>query len=334
MTNVQGYNAAGTYNNGISLAITNTNYVLDGADANGKVYGKLVVLADNQFMLSTANTSLATELATLNGEDNMTITFETMPMAAKEWRAMVLPFDITPAELVTKLGVYVVVNKFKSAAYDSKKPTKVNVNFALEMDKIDAGVPFLIKPAAAINWNKDANNSDISFTNKTIVAAPIPQGQFAATPTDDKATFKGTYNKGEILWWGHGLDGTTTNPLKSKWLCYNGATKYAEGDPTTTDGTYTTTTEKSENTWKEPETRPHLLSPMEAYVLLDADATEARIFVEDIENGVTSIKELGVDGTAKAYSVDGWYTLNGVKLQNAPVEKGIYINNGKKVVIK
>jgi hypothetical protein len=202
------------------------------------------------------------------------------------------------------------------------------------MDKIDAGVPFLIKPAANINWIKDAGNHDIKFTEKTIVARPIAQGQGAATPTDDKATFTGTYNLGEILWWGHNLDGTENPGMKSKWLCYNGATKYAKNDPTTEDGTYTTTTEKSENTWKEPEIRPHLLSPMEAYVLLDADATEARIFVEDIENGVTSIKELGVDGTAKAYSVDGWYTLDGVKLQSAPAQKGIYINNGKKVVIK
>ena len=31
---------------------------------------------------------------------------------------------------------------------------------------------------------------------------------------------------------------------------------------------------------------------------------------------------------------DGWYTLNGVKLQGVPTEKGIYIRNGKKMVIK
>ena len=74
------------------------------------------------------------------------------------------------------------------------------------------------------------------------------------------------------------------------------------------------------------------LRPFEAY--LTGVTAGARIFIEDIdENGTTAIKELNVD-TMKAYAVDGWYTLNGVKLQAAPTEKGVYINNGKKVVIK
>jgi hypothetical protein len=36
----------------------------------------------------------------------------------------------------------------------------------------------------------------------------------------------------------------------------------------------------------------------------------------------------------KAYNAEGWYTVNGIKLQSAPTEKGVYINNGKKVVVK
>ena len=33
-------------------------------------------------------------------------------------------------------------------------------------------------------------------------------------------------------------------------------------------------------------------------------------------------------------SFEGWYTLNGVRLNGKPTKKGIYINNGKKIVIK
>ena len=74
------------------------------------------------------------------------------------------------------------------------------------------------------------------------------------------------------------------------------------------------------------------LKPFEAY--LSGITVGARLFIEDIDgNGTTAIKELNVD-TMKAYAVDGWYTLNGVKLEAAPTEKGVYINNGKKVVIK
>ena len=61
---------------------------------------------------------------------------------------------------------------------------------------------------------------------------------------------------------------------------------------------------------------------------------EARIFIEDIDdNGATVIKELNLEDMT-ATTVKGWYTLNGVKLQGVPTEKGVYINNGKKVVIK
>ena len=74
------------------------------------------------------------------------------------------------------------------------------------------------------------------------------------------------------------------------------------------------------------------LKPFEAY--LSDCAPAARVFIEDIDdNGATAIKELNAE-TGKAYTVDGWYTLNGVKLHGAPTEKGVYINNGKKVVIK
>ena len=31
---------------------------------------------------------------------------------------------------------------------------------------------------------------------------------------------------------------------------------------------------------------------------------------------------------------DGWFTIDGKKLDKAPVRKGLYINNGRKVVVK
>lgn len=32
--------------------------------------------------------------------------------------------------------------------------------------------------------------------------------------------------------------------------------------------------------------------------------------------------------------MDGWYTLDGTRLNGQPTRKGIYVNNGKKVIIK
>jgi hypothetical protein len=33
-------------------------------------------------------------------------------------------------------------------------------------------------------------------------------------------------------------------------------------------------------------------------------------------------------------TTDGWYTLNGTRLNGKPSKRGIYINNGRKIVIK
>ena len=62
---------------------------------------------------------------------------------------------------------------------------------------------------------------------------------------------------------------------------------------------------------------------------LQADAL-AISFVDNSE--ATDIQ--GVDTKQVAADYDNWYTLQGVKLDGKPTEKGIYIYNGKKVAIK
>ena len=47
---------------------------------------------------------------------------------------------------------------------------------------------------------------------------------------------------------------------------------------------------------------------------------------------VTSIGE--IDTRTGEITFDGWYTLDGVRLDSKPTQKGVYINNGKKVAIK
>ena len=51
-----------------------------------------------------------------------------------------------------------------------------------------------------------------------------------------------------------------------------------------------------------------------------------------IKSIVTAEEEMDVE--KKALSTEGWYTVSGVKLQGAPTQKGVYIKDGKKVIIK
>lgn len=57
----------------------------------------------------------------------------------------------------------------------------------------------------------------------------------------------------------------------------------------------------------------------------------AIVFVDE-EEGTETTSLNGVESTERTYS-DGCYTLDGVKVQN-PTKKGIYIKNGKKIIIK
>lgn len=287
----------GTKTGAILLTITNTNYTLKAGTENGD----LVVLSTSDFELDPADTELASKLAVADGND-YAIQFASMPMNGREWYALVLPFATSPAELVGKLGTYVVVNKLTGSTIDASG--KVEVTFGLEMDEIKAGEPFLIKAADDVDW------SVVTGTNKFSSREISKDIDPAIT---DKATFTGTYEAGSVKW-GYELDGTTEDAdAKYRWLAH----KEYKGD----------------NNWKNPKSNAHVLSPMEAYLILDSEASSARVYVEDFENGASVIKSLSVD-EINGMILNGWYTLDGVKLQSAPTQKGIYINNGKKVIIK
>ena len=65
-----------------------------------------------------------------------------------------------------------------------------------------------------------------------------------------------------------------------------------------------------------------------------AEVLPERISVRliDAEGNVTGIGTL--ETRTGEVTLDGWYTLDGTRLSGQPTQKGIYVNNGKKVVIK
>ena len=80
------------------------------------------------------------------------------PWAAEVWNTMVLPFEVTVAELSTQLG-YAIVN-----VVNPEKTTEGNVAFKLEMQKIPANTPFCVKTSANI-----VDAKELTFANKKIV---------------------------------------------------------------------------------------------------------------------------------------------------------------------
>jgi hypothetical protein len=303
--------------NAIKATISNDNYVLTNT---AEQWGTLKINEVSEIVLDPTQ-DMANDINNFNGK-TVKVKFANMTMKAKEWYAIVLPFATTPAELVKGLGMYVVCNHL-----DTENSTDQNYKFTLQMDELPAGVPFLIKPAQNLDWadfdlgmevgGTTEEPSDPVAVKKTIVSAITP----AVAYLDDKelVTFTGTYAKGEIL----GVPGkpsaeTATILGECWWL---------------SDTDYEAS--KIANDWRKPKNNAHALKSMEAYLLAGEGWTtySPSFTVEDFDGQTTSIKTLGAE-TIHNMLTEGWYTLNGVKLQSAPTQKGVYINNGKKVVIR
>ena len=86
------------------------------------------------------------------------------------------------------------------------------------------------------------------------------------------------------------------------------------------------------------EEEPFTLKPLRCYLDISANTmtTTPRIIIED--GGGTSIIEVAAinEGTLgrKAGQDNGWYTLTGTRLTEVPTTKGIYIHQGRKIIIR
>ena len=176
--------------------------------------------------------------------------------------------------------------------------TSSDMNFKIYMGEIPAYTPFLVKTDEALNLNT------VIFEDKQIVKLT---DALKARLTESNAAYNfiGTY-KSEILtgnFWAIS-DQMTKDNFKFN-LFENADAK---------DARYT-------------------FPAMNAVIRAkDGSTTAPVIFIEEADGTTTAIN--GIDADGEVVKADGWYNLNGVKLQGVPTQKGIYINGGKKVVIK
>ena len=309
-------NVVGLYTKGLKLTIAKGNYTLK----DGTQWGALRVITLSTLELDPTDADLATKIAdaaeNCKGADGIAgttddnyyaVTFANKTLKANTWYTMVLPFNVKATELVNAVmdedgeSVFTIANRLSSTT------TTGNIVFKLEMKEIPANEPFLIKTA-----------EDVDLQNFWLLGRTIVNG-IPMTPVYDGNLMYGTYEFQEIQC------PAGSNVLK--WLVNKETTKPA--DPTSK---YTV------NDWKVCRDYKAPINALEAYLYenrtVEANAAAPTIItVEDFDGQATTIKTLNTE-TMKAYAAEGWYTIDGIKLQGAPTEKGVYINNGKKVVIK
>lgn len=52
------------------------------------------------------------------------------------------------------------------------------------------------------------------------------------------------------------------------------------------------------------------------------------------EDGTNAIEKIVNSISSNSKSLEAWYSLDGRRLEGKPSQRGIYVNNGRKVVIK
>jgi len=234
---------------------------------------------------------------------------------ANTWNTLVLPFDISVAELSQKLG-YAIVNVIDPSrtvisGTSSKFYGKLTMkggngyvdptdpdNDAKKDTKLAANKPFMVKTA-------DAITGVIDFGTQTIVA---PTDLSVNANDAGTVKFTGTYAPKAVT----GDDNAKFWFLMGNYdsWAYIGAGKSA--------------------TWN--------VLPFEGFIDMtnvpDAPAHNMTFYFEELDGSTTAIRSVNVDDLNGKIAAEGMYNLNGMKLNTVPTQKGVYILNGKKVVIK
>ena len=270
--------------------------------------GALKVQSANTLILDDEDAVLATRIAdaaALCAEDEdvkYNVTFNRAKLTGKFWNAMVLPFETTVREVSNALG-YAVVDLLETS-------TDGDAHFKLAFGTIPANTPFMVKTDADVVFegvnteNPEAADyqAEVEFENKTIVTTNI---------VDDFHGSQALFNDGHNKFYG------IYTPYI---LAANNTTERMLGRATAAE---------KDNSWQI--FQGYAVKNTRGILILEKNLS-ARIFIEEPDGSTTVINSIDADGVAMP--AEGWYTLNGVKLQSMPTEKGVYINNGKKVVIK
>ena len=216
------------------------------------------------------------------------------------WNTICLPFDVTVSGSVLDGAT---VKTLESSSFNSETGT-LTLNFThSSLTKIEAGMPYIIK------WDTTGDNiSNPKFENVTINSDdPIDVGE-----ETDVVQFGGIYERSTFPY----------NEGGFRRFLYMGADNKLYYPDGTADMFH--------------------INCFRAYFTLngieagDPASAGARAFVLNFGDGDESTGIISIDNGQLIIdnSMNAWYTLDGRRLTGKPTTKGLYINNGKKIVIK
>ncbi len=291
-----------------NFTIAATNIQRAQTYVDGFCNGYLTVYPLTRIPLDMEN--LAQVLEDHKGLEGITVVMPAREMVEDQWYSWVLPFAVKPSVLFDdeKWGYGA------AETLDVTKSTGNNVVFALQvMNPIPANTPFIAK------------------VEEKITADEMKEIEFPVVIADEDA------DGNEIFYYDY-TTGKAVNPTVGTAPNVQFVGLYQDKKGPDETQKFLATTKKTapqRDFWPGgSKSANFVLVQTEAYLQFNSavSAANARIFIEDEDGTLTEIT--GVEADAEVAYGEGWYTINGVKLNAEPTTTGTYIFNGKKVFIQ
>ena len=297
--------------NTITIASGKTLYDEDGVEHTssnvGNIYSKTLRPYDYRLTLNdnADNSAAIAAAANANGKVyNVTLSGRTLSKSG-EWNTLCLPFNVSAEQMTaTTHPLYgAIIKELNATTSNLASNGTLTLDFTTA-SSIEAGKPYIVK------W-EDASGSVSNpvFTNVIIDAtAPTPVTFANNANKGGDCKFVGQYSPFSIV--ASGATGNDQGNLNEILMLGSGSTLgYSKNE--------------------------RLLKTFRCHFYVPANGgAGARAFVMDFGDGSSELTGI-ISITADQRSTDGsTYTLDGRKLNGKPTAKGVYIQNGRKVVIK
>ena len=234
-------------------------------------------------------------LYTYNGKKNASITLEGRKLFKDgTWNTLCLPFSLTADQIAESPLAGADIRTLNEASFENSTLT---LNFT-DATEIEAGTPYIVK------WNATTPNyvENPVFNNVTISNANNPV-------ETDVVDFVGTFSPYDIF----------TEEKTNLYLGADNKLYYPAGENLTS---FTVNAFRAFFQLKNGLTAGEPTAP----------ELGIKAFVLNIDDRETGIEE--VQGSEFRVQASGWYSIDGRKLEGRPKSKGIYLFEGRKVLIK
>ena len=216
-------------------------------------------------------------------------------MDKDEWYAYVLPFEVTP-RMLSKDNVW---GYAAMETLDLNKSSEKSILFELQMFKVEPNTPFIVK----IDKDLTAAQAKAIVLNNVTIDKEFDYLNETPASEGNGVSFVGQYESTV----GFGANQMYLAKVKG----YDHREFWRGG-------------EKSASV--------AFVSTNACLEFTDANAAAgARVYIEEEDGTVTAIGGVESDATVDS---EGWYNVSGIKLNAAPAQKGIFIKDGKKVLVK